>query len=276
MILIGSRALAYWRPDFKCREDADWDIVMDPADRYLFNDYPKIDYHWSADLNNQVLLDGVKGVDDYFLDHVVIAGQKVIVAPISWLAQIKRSHLWRDYFFDKHIAMYHKYLVDHCWPSDFLKERTRLTKLAYPQGNPSLNQSNEDFFDDAVKKVYDHDFIHELAAHYDKPLYTRLKYDDSKAWCEKDLWDQLSHEDKVKCVQEEAYVIATERFLVPKDWSGVYGEAYVKAVKKICTTLTSGWFRDFSIDNHPQIVRSYDKGKLEYIRDNLIGHLQNH
>ena len=49
-----------------------------------------------------------------------------------------------------------------------LEERVKLTKEAYPQGNPSLNQTNEDFFDDSVKKVYDHDWLHELVAYPDE------------------------------------------------------------------------------------------------------------
>lgn len=270
MILIGSRALKYWYPDFPLREDADWDVI---ASKY----YPggkRIEVHTQGHLNNGYVFTLLPQYYDWGNQGSSVTlpnGAVAYVAPLNVLAAIKRSHLWRDYQWDKHITHYNKYLRQHLDDSvqDFLKERTKLTKEAYPQGNPNLNQSNEDFFDDAVEKVYDHDFIHELAAYYDAPLYTRLKRDDSKAWCEKDLWEALNLEDKQKCVAEECYVIATERFLVRNNWNYSYKGAYLTALKKVCTTLTSGWFRDFAIDNHPEIMALFDANKLNSIKENL-------
>lgn len=268
MMLIGSRALAHWCPEFKLKPDADWDIVMHEEDRYIFNDLPRIDYHWTSHLNNKDIL-------ELFATgkFVMVGTQKVEVCHPVGLAEIKRSHLWRDYFFDKHITMYHKYLAryaDELTPySRFLKERTKLTKQAYPQGAPSLLKSNEDFFDDAVEKKYDHDWLHELAAYYDKPLYTKLKRDDSLAWCEADLWKELSHEDKLRCVAEEVYVISTERFMVRTAWEHHPKGAYLKALQKVCTTLTSGWFRDFAIDHYPEILTLYDLNKLQTIKEKI-------
>ena len=39
--------------------------------------------------------------------------------------------------------------------------------------------------------------------------------------------------------------------------------------KKVCTTLTSGWFRDFAIDNYPEILKLYDHSKFEYVKNQL-------
>ena len=47
-------------------------------------------------------------------------------------------------------------------------------------------------------------------------------------------------------------VIALERFVIPGKLNPKL--AYLKAVEKICTTLTSGWFRDFAIDNWPEVI----------------------
>lgn len=270
MILIGSRALKYWYPDLQLRDDADWDVIAPRS----YRGGSRIEVHDQRHLNNWDVYDLIHEIrdwNDYGPDLQLPNGDTVYVAPLPVLAAIKRSHLWRDYQWDKHITHYNKYLRQHLDDSvqDFLQERTRLTKEAYPQGNPNLNQSNEEFFDDAVAKVYDHDFIHELAAYYDKPLYTRLKRDDSKAWCEKDLWEALSLEDKRKCVAEECYVIATERFLVRHNWNYSYKGAYLTALKKVCTTLTSGWFRDAALDNHPEIMALFDVNKLNSIKENL-------
>ena len=39
-----------------------------------------------------------------------------------------------------------------------------------------------------------------------------------------------------------------------------------KALEKVCTTLTSGWFRDFAIDNYPEIFNLCDTIKIDNIR----------
>jgi hypothetical protein len=269
-LLIGSRALAYWKPEFKVNEFADWDIIGEP-----FPISPDINVEW----HNPNILENSKlepyagsyiGLSDGFMPT-----KKVLVVMLPGLAMIKRSHLWRDLNWDKHITQYHLHLKEHLpkdeYSKNLLLRRMRLTKEAYPQGNPKLNQSNKDFFDDAVKKKYDHDWLHELAAHYDRPLYERMKNPDKlgEAWCERDMWEDFPHEDKVKTVQEEAYVIATERFLIPNNFKYSKKLAYFTAVKKICTTLTSGWFRDFAIDNWKEIIDSYSDTKLHRIEREL-------
>jgi hypothetical protein len=95
-------------------------------------------------------------------------------------------------------------------------------------------------------------------AHYDIPLYEKMKRDYSLAKCEKDMWNHFSYEDKIKCVREECFVIAVERFVIPKIEKG---EQYAPmkitmgwALEKVCSTLTSGWFRDFAIDNFFEIL----------------------
>ena len=152
-----------------------------------------------------------------------------------------------------------------------LLERIKLTKEAYPQGNPKLNKSNDEFFDDPVEKVYDHDFLHELYAYEDRPMFEKLKRPEqfNLAWCVKDLWDKLSQTQKLQCVAEETYVIATERFMVPNDWNYPTKKAYYFALKKVCTTLTSGWFRDFAIDNFPEVFNLYEGAKFYHVQAHL-------
>lgn len=154
---------------------------------------------------------------------------------------------------------------------EFLQLRTKETKKEFPQRNPSLMQSNDDFFDDNVEKVYDHDYLHELYAFHDRPLFESLKQEDKleTAWCEKDKWEELSYEDKCKCCAEETYVISTERFIIPSEWDFAYRRAYFRSLQKVCTTLTSGWFRDFAIDNYPEIVALYDAQRFDHVKDML-------
>lgn len=268
-LLIGSRALNYWFPDHKIKESTDWDIISDKP----FEDIPEgINYEWH---DPDILLN--RELWKYTGPAIEFNGKKLHVVTPLGLALVKRSHLWRDLGFDKHITQWNKHLQREMFNTfaddkDYLQRRTAATMQMFPQGHPKLNQTVEKFFDDAVVKKYNHDDLHILYAHHDKPLYTYMQSNPELAWCEKNKWDSFSFDDKIKCVQEEAYVIATERFLVPSGWNYPERLAYFNAIKKICTTLCSGWFRDFAIDNHQLICSSFDaqkvKSVVEYIQQN--------
>jgi len=262
-LLIGSRALAYWNPSVRLSSDTDWDIISTRP-------IQGTEWHDRDFLNNAVFEEFTHK------EHVIdFYGHKLHVVNPWGLSIIKRSHLWRDLSFQKHITHYHKHLQGYrrqqynTFMENALQERIALTMQAFPQGHPSLKKSVDEFFDDYVTKKYNHDYLHELVAYYDKPLYTRLQRDASSAWCEKDLWDELSIDDKIKCVAEETQVIAIERFLVPKDWQYPVRHAYIKALDKVCTTLCSGWFRDFGIDYYPEIFNLCDTIKFDNIRKEL-------
>ena len=267
-MLVGSRAIAYWNPDFKIRLNSDWDIIGTPESegffrsRFSIPDNERIEWHSLNHLNNR--------------DMIFIFETRSHVCSPYGLAIIYRSHLHRDWNWDAHITKYHKFILpllksDLHLTDPILLERIRLTKEAYPQGNPNLNQSNEMFFDDPVEKVYDHDFLHELYAYEDRPMFEKLKHkgEEGQAWCAKDLWQQLSQLQKLQCVAEESYVIATERFMVPNGWNYPTKKAFYFALKKVCTTLTSGWFRDFAIDNFPQVFELFDASKMYLVQAHL-------
>lgn len=270
-MLIGSRAIAHWNPDFKTRVNFDWDIIGTPESegffrsRFSIPDGDRIEWHDPNHLNNKSML------YYYNTDNT----HEFVISPYG-LAVMYRSHLHRDHNWDAHITKYHKFILpllksDLHLSDPILLERIKLTKEVYPQGNPKLNQTNEMFFDDPVKKVYDHDFLHELYAYEDRPMFEKLKHEgkEGQAWCAKDLWEQLSQLQRLQCVAEETYVIATERFLVPNDWNYPTKKAFYFALKKVCTTLTSGWFRDFAIDNFPQVFELFDAKKMYLVQAHL-------
>lgn len=262
-ILIGSRALAYWFKDFKLSEDSDVDVISAKPIKGC-------EWHSLDILNNakvESLMEGYSGPIE-FNNHLLH------IAPPIVLHMIKRSHLHRELGWDKHITHYHKYLSayqGHLQGQylDFLEERTKLTLEQFPQVKPNLNQSVEDFFDDAVTKKYNHDMLHQLFAYEDKPMYTKLQTNPEKAWCSENLWYTLTYQQQLQCVAEETMVIATERFLVPKNWDYPSKLAYMKALKKVCTTLCSGWFRDFAIENYPEVISLYNPEKFQQVKSNL-------
>lgn len=245
-MLIGSRAIEKWVP-YPIKETTDYDIITD--------DPPSTDLKVEIHRPDQYL--SQEFVDRFATDYNVRIGDKWYpICSLRGLSAIKMSHLSLDHNWIKHISCFHKFLKPHFNPRDWelVEAREKITLDLARQKAPSLMMDNVDFFDDAVQKKYDHDWLHERVAFYDRPLYERLKFSHKLdlAWCEKDLWDQFSHEDKLKCVVEEASVIALERFLLP----GLVRtpvEAYNKALRKVCTSLTSGWFRSFAIWNWPEL-----------------------
>lgn len=260
--LIGSRALALQDPLFKLKDNRDIDVISDEP-------IPGFEFHDRRFLNND-------SFDNYALNTpIIINNVELYPINLKGLAIIKRSHLWRDLKFDRHIGVYHRFLSKHLSnmndiDTELLNDRIQLSYKEFNDYRPiSLRKTVKDFFDDAVTKKYDHDYLHELMAFYNKPLYTQLQYYSSMAWCEKELWDKLSYEDKCKCVAEETYVISLERFLIPSDWNYYNKLAFIKSLHKVCTTLTSGWFRDFAIDNYPSIINMFSEDKINQVQQIL-------
>lgn len=278
-ILIGSRAWEYWQSENDAKREKDWDIISDEPDKLpkQINGSRVEVFPFDTLYNKEIFLDAYKARQGIIIENVPIT-----IAYPDELALIKRSHLHRPWFFRKHIAQYHnwsahgrtmKQLVDEFSPEMkvMLNERTRLTKLEFGDKTPKLNVSNDQFFDDNVHKVFVHDDIHELMAHEDCPMYEHMKKPENmdQAWCSEDGWNKLTHKQKIQCVCEEAYVIGLERWLIPH-FTGlmpiedaiVPKVYFLQALEKVCTTLCSGWFRDFAIDSWSEIHNSFDSNKM--------------
>ncbi len=118
----------------------------------------------------------------------------------------------------------------------------------------SLSQDKEDFFNDYVKYKYDHDYLHELVAYPNKPVYTKCLKDGNSVLTDKAKFDKMSFEDQVKMFREEIVVIACERWLVHKPDIGWY-KAYMLSLKKTITRLTKNWACDFIIQNLEYFVK---------------------
>lgn len=68
----------------------------------------------------------------------------------------------------------------------------------------NLNQSNEDFLDKegilTLRKLIAHDDIHVRVMFGDVPLYTRIKHDQSKAMCDRKLFEELTWKERIQNV----------------------------------------------------------------------------
>jgi hypothetical protein len=127
----------------------------------------------------------------------------------------------------------------------------------------NLEADPDEFFNDKiVKRIYDHDSIHESVAYYDRPLFERILRDNSDVAVDKSKWEALDHEDKLKMVREEIYATALERKLVPTDYQYSAGRAYNWTLRKTITSLTKGWFALFVVENFKDLT----KADVDYVQ----------
>lgn len=183
--------------------------------------------------------------------------------PIDYLYALKMSHRFlknsphflktmRDVQLMKKLGA--KIRPEHM---DWFKRREKET---YNYGHPKLNTSKKEFFNPnmGVKYTYDHDSIHQCMAHLGAPAYTLFKADKAEVKCSKDLFHELSFTQQLFSVLEETQVLALERSQIPfphKDpkWS------FDKALEKVCTSISSGWWRDFAYDNYDKVQSMYEQ-----------------
>lgn len=196
-----------------------------------------------------------------FEDSETIETPFGLVPSLDLLFTIKCSHryLKNSPHFWKNLSDYHlmkrvgAQVKDNL--SSFLKLREKET---YTYTHPKLNTSRKNFFsDDQVSYVYDHDSIHEAVKHLDRPAYSFFQKDGEEVACDKNKFFACSREVQLYSVVEESAVLAIERSLVPfpGKWSPEY--AWRFAFSKVCTSISSGWWRAFAYDNALDCLRLY-------------------
>jgi hypothetical protein len=222
-----------------------------------------------------ILADNSKS-DQMYLE-IMNANTGLNIATPEILFSIKKSHIHYPIKFEKHIIHY-CFLYEKLEGIDKFEEITKIRSKETEQRlgklkTPSLKKSVGEFFGQSekfVKSFFTHDDMHRMVAHYNEPLYEKMQAEEGSVFCSKDLWNNFKKEDKIKTVLEEAYVIALERKILPMLFSGgVYWSdegAFDWALKRICTNLTSGFFRDFATNNYLKIKESYNKN---YVLDFL-------
>lgn len=138
---------------------------------------------------------------------------------------------------------------------EFFKLREKET---YSYAHPKLNQSKKNFFsDDNINYIYDHDTIHEAVKHLDAPAFEYIKEDTAEVKCSKAKFFTQPEKIKLYTVLEESYVLALERCLIPFNFSQSPEWAFKKALEKVCTSIASGWWREYAWENYDEIVKLY-------------------
>jgi hypothetical protein len=133
-----------------------------------------------------------------------------------------------------------------------LKQREALT-LAYK--HPSLQQGKRTFFTDNVPYKYDHDSIHRAVAIAGAPAYLSYMQDGAEVQCDKEKFFDLPYSHRLYGVVEECFVLALERAIIPHGTEA--NKAFEMALEKVCTSITSGWFREFAWENYDAVMGTH-------------------
>jgi len=144
---------------------------------------------------------------------------------------------------------------------EFLLEREKAT---YTYAHPKLNVSKGDFFKgDGVEYVYDHDSIHEAIKHLPKPAYQYFKPDQSEVFCDRTMFDEAPESIRLCAVLEESYVLAVERSQIPYKGTLTPQRSFAIALEKVCTSITSGWFREYAWENYEKVQDLYSDNYVD-------------
>lgn len=155
-------------------------------------------------------------------------------------------------------------------------------KESYAYGHPKLNVTSKEFFNaDGIDYVYDHDSIHLTVAlthngdpvgrrRKNIPAYTFYMKEGSEVMTSKEKFMSVDEQIRLYGVYEEACVLALERSQIPhglgKDGGPTPRWSFEKALEKVCTSITSGWFREYAWENYDKVLDLYETlGECDYI-----------
>lgn len=135
----------------------------------------------------------------------------------------------------------------------FLKEREKVT---YWYKHPKLNKNKMEFFNgDGVTYVFDHDSIHESVKEGERPAYTYFQSENAEVMCDMKKFFEIDEQIRLNAVYEESCVLALERSIVP--FGTDYERAFIMALEKVCTSITSGKFREYAWENYEKVRKMF-------------------
>jgi hypothetical protein len=291
MILIGSRATAIRNPDLLAKQPVDFDFVctqyeyaswmernshkINITKTYFLPEFNKHIVEGDTNLEFEII---TPGSSNELLNNIVVNSTDTIetqfglIPNLNTLFTIKSSHKFKK--FNNSAAGFYKTALDYHMMKnagatitpeliDFHALRQKET-LNYK--HPSLAQSKDNFFkDEAISYVYDHDTIHEAVKIGEHPAYTYYLKDNEEVSCDMKKFFACSEHIRMCGVLEETMVLALERSQIPfKDlWSPE--QSFNFALAKVCTSITSGRFREYSFQNVFNALKLYPKYCKDYL-----------
>jgi hypothetical protein len=144
------------------------------------------------------------------------------VASLDALLLLKQSHIGFRRMWPKHFADY-KFLQAHVGTipvrmQPILDKRVEETKKRLRFRDRKYDMPNKAFFEQSatrVRRVVEHDSIHEAIKLGDVPVYKMIKEDQSSAAVLFSKFQELPFDLKVKNMQEECMALVIERHAIP-------------------------------------------------------------
>lgn len=201
----------------------------------------------------------VRGYDPTFYEYKILGVEcELLIAWKTVLYAMKLSHKYKknSVHFLKTLRDIQEFKKMNLKFDEELKEiLAHREKLTYNYSHPKLAQGKKTFFTDSVPYQYDHDTIHEAVKMLDRPAYQYYMQDGAEVMCSKEKFFELPEIVRLYGVLEESYVLALERAIIPHQTN--YKRAFDIALEKVCTSITSGWFREFAYENYDKIQALY-------------------
>lgn len=298
MLLIGSRAARFHFPS--ARKPKDFDFIATPQEvKSFLKDFAYTDVSSHAKkVRALVHLHGQKvtfefdltdsyASSKYLYDHEkhfakddALLNQSYYVASPQTLYLLKRSHITFPIHWEKNIEdfLFLKNKVEcmsmpgwwnHAFQMRFkeISERVNKKKMNFDVGNSEFFRKSEKF----VNRVVEHDSLHYATCFYDKPIFLSAKEDISQAALSPELVKQLSHEDKIRMIQEECMALSMERHVIPalmKKETINSRAAYRKTAGKMVYNYLPDFLKFFAADHFPEILDL----KIDYVQKCLDNH----
>lgn len=292
MLLIGSRATKYHFSDFRNPKDYDFIASKYEAERFLSDfKYTDVSSHpkklrAKVELNNKRASLFEFDLTDYYPSSRIIyhtdryysyndekLGTSYYIASVETLYLLKRSHICFNIHWQKSIAdmLYLKQYINinnlnQEWYDTFnLRFQEIKDRVKYKERNFDI--SNSDFFkvsEKMVNRLLPHDNIHYATCFFDRPLFMTVKDDLSKAAMSEAKVNALSHDQKIKLIQEECMALTIERYILPcvknnKPYNA--SEAYAAIAGKMVYNYLPMFLKLFAADNFLEILDL----KIDYV-----------
>lgn len=194
-----------------------------------------------------------------------------IVAPLEVLYLLKMSHRYKKnspHFFKTMNDIHYMRSLGAVIPAELEDVFKLREKETYDYSHPNLDVKSKDFFKgDEVPYVYDHDTIHEAVAVLGVPAYKSYMKDDSEVMTSKEKFFEQENHIRLLGVYEESCVLALERSQIPFNFEVPARQSFVMALSKVCTSITSGWFREYAYESFHIVMKFYESmGEDDYIQ----------
>jgi hypothetical protein len=96
----------------------------------------------------------------------------------------------------------------------------------------------------------------------DHPAYTNFQKSDAEVDCDMDKFMEQPIDIQLAAVYEESCVLALERSFIPHGRDQQW--AFEKALEKVCTSITSGRFREFAWEHYDDVLELKKKVEPTY------------